>query len=63
MITIYLMLWIVSFACIFYSIRKKQGHITISELLIGALICLVPMFNIVIAFYTMVDTGILKKKL
>jgi len=56
-------MYVISFACIIYSIRKKQGHITISELLIGALISVMPMFNIVIAFYTMVDAGILKKKL
>lgn len=58
--TIYLLSWLVSFACIYYSIRKRQGYITMPELLISAVVTMVPMLNLVIAFYSIMD---IKKKL
>ena len=57
--TLFLLMWPVSFACIYYGIRKKQGYITMPELLISLVVSMVPMFNLVIAFYTLKE---LKKK-
>ena len=51
--TLFLLMWPVSFACIYYGIRKKQGYITMPELLISLVVSMVPMFNLVIAFYTL----------
>jgi hypothetical protein len=57
--TLFLLMWPVSFACIYYSIRKRQGYITMPELLISLVVSMVPMFNLVIAFYSIM--GVKKK--
>ena len=51
--TIYLLTWLISFVCIYYGLRKRQGYITMPELLISLVVSIVPMFNLVIAFYTL----------
>lgn len=61
--TLYFLMVLFSFVCIFYSTRKKQGYLTIADLLISALIAMVPMFNLVIAFYSLAEAGILNKKI
>ena len=61
--TIYLLMVLFSFVCMFYGSRKKMGYITLVEVLICAILAAVPMFNLVIAFYVLAEAGVFRKKL
>jgi len=60
--TIYLLMTLFSFACIYYGTRKKTGRITLVEIFICALVAMVPMFNLVMVFYVLKDAGFFGKK-
>jgi len=60
--TIYLLTWLISFVCIYYGLRKRQGYITFPELLISAVVSMVPMLNLVVVFYVLKEAGVFGKK-
>ena len=61
--TIYLLTVLLSFVCIFYGTRKQRGSITIVDICIGAVVSLVPMINLVMAFYVLLEAKIFRKKI
>jgi hypothetical protein len=61
--TIYLLMVLLSFVSIFYGTRKKMGYITLVEVLICAIVAVIPMINLVIAFYVLAEAGVFRNKL